>query len=139
MASFRVYGHGTKHVTLILRNLNVYEMSETSLRKQKMLFKTSEFLFCPLTTCPPIALLSPVQPGNVPEGYQRLQVANSGQMSQLPLPNHVALLEQRTRRQAGFQDPQGPTRQQLLRAGVTLPTIINLQFIFATTEGQQRA
>lgn len=94
------------------------------------------FLF---STCftPSLALLSLEQPGSVPAGYQRLQNASSAQMSQLPLPNHAKMLEHGASWQARLQVPQGPTGQQLLRAGVTGPNI--LQYILTATEGQQRA
>lgn len=76
------------------------------------MFTHSYFLSLP-------ALLSFQQPGSVPPGYRRLQDASSAQMSQLPLPDHAEVLEHRAGRQAGLQVPQGPTGQQLLRAGVT--------------------
>lgn len=59
------------------------------------------------------------RPRGPPAGDRRLQDAPTGQVSQLPLSNHVKMLERRAGRQAGLPDPQGPTGQQLLRDGVS--------------------
>lgn len=71
----------------------------------------------PITSPPP----SPEQPGGVRAGHQRLQDAGANQMPQLPVRDHAEVLECQAGRAAGLQDPQSPTRQQFLRAGVTAP------------------
>lgn len=63
-------------------------------------------------------------PRGVPAGERWLQDACAGQMSRLPLSDHVKMLERRARQQAGLQEPQGPAGQKLLRDGLTTRTTL---------------